>query len=240
MNITKLLSARNTYMRPNKIPTIAFLGDSVTQGCFEIYRVGEGLDTVYDKEHAYSTYVYRILARLYPRCQVTIVNAGISGDQSEGGLARLERDVLSHSPDLTVVCFGLNDSGKGMDYVPTYKKNMTAIVEKLKAAGGEVIVLTPNMMCDKVSHLLTDPNFIEIAKSCAKTQNDGVLDAYAEAARAAARECGVKLCDVYAKWKAMSAAGIDTTALLSNDINHPTRDMNWIFAYSLVETMIME
>ena len=34
--------------------TIAFLGDSVTQGCFELYRKGEdGFETYFDKNGAY-------------------------------------------------------------------------------------------------------------------------------------------------------------------------------------------
>ena len=71
-------------------------------------------------------------------------------------------------------------------------------------------------------------------------QNNGTLDAYFDAAREAASECGVKVCDVYAKWKKMAEYGIDTTALLSNDVNHPTRGMNWLFAHSLVETMMQD
>ena len=35
----------------------------------------------------------------------------------------------------------------------------------------------------------------------------------------------------------MYECGVDVTELLSNKINHPTREMNWLFAYSLVETM---
>lgn len=49
---------------------------------------------------------------LYPEVPVNIVNAGISGDCAEGGLKRLERDVLSYNPDLIVVCYGLNEVGK--------------------------------------------------------------------------------------------------------------------------------
>ena len=42
--------------------TIAFLGDSVTQGCFELYPVEPGnLNTVYDPESAYHNRVKQIL-----------------------------------------------------------------------------------------------------------------------------------------------------------------------------------
>ena len=32
--------------------------------------------------------------------------------------------------------------------------------------------------------------------------------------------------------------GVDVTELLANKINHPTREMNWLFAVSLVDTML--
>ena len=59
-----------------------------------------------------------------------------------------------------------------------------------------------------------------------------------EAARCVCRECGVVLCDCYKKWKLLEQSGVDTTALLSNHINHPTREMSWLFAVSLFETIL--
>jgi len=68
-------------------------------------------------------------------------------------------------------------------------------------------------------------------------QNGGVLDAYVEAAKDTCREYGVTICDCYAKWKQLFKSGVDITSLLSNRINHPTREMNTLFAVSLLETM---
>ena len=39
------------------------------------------------------------------------------------------------------------------------------------------------------------------------------------------------------EWKLMQEKGVDVTELLSNKLNHPTREMNWFTAYKLVETM---
>ena len=36
---------------------------------------------------------------------------------------------------------------------------------------------------------------------------------------------------------AMFDGGVDITDLLSNYLNHPTRELHWLFAYSLVHTM---
>ena len=59
-----------------------------------------------------------------------------------------------------------------------------------------------------------------------------------DAAREVAKKYNVPVCDCYAKWKTMHAAGVNVTELLANKINHPTREMNWLFAVSLMETML--
>ena len=40
--------------------------------------------------------------------------------------------------------------------------------------------------------------------------------------------------------KAMEAAGVEITELLSNKLNHPTREMNKLFAYSLAEAILTD
>ena len=47
---------------------------------------------------------------------------------------------------------------------------------------------------------------------------------------------GITVCDVYSKWKKL-AETTDTTLLLANRINHPTREMHDLFADSLFETI---
>ncbi len=149
----------------------------------------------------------------------------------------MERDVLSYHPDLTVVCFGLNDCGTlGMD---TYYRSLTTIFTKIKNSGSDVIFMTPNMMNTKISCHLKEEVILNIAKQSMQRQNDGVLEQYLEAGKRAAKECGAVICDVYEKWKKLEKNGVDTTELLANKINHPNREMNWLFAYSLVETIMM-
>lgn len=46
------------------------------------------------------------------------------------------------------------------------------------------------------------------------------------------------VCDCYAQWKQLQAAGVNTTELLSNKLNHPTREMNWLFAVSLLRSIL--
>lgn len=242
MNIIKLIAEKANNRQGVKIPTIAFLGDSVTQGCFELYKKNDSaLEAFYDKNCSYHNYIAKILTVLFPEAPINIINAGIGGDSAPEGLRRLERDVLAFDPDLTVVCFGLNDCGKGLDGLQTYADSLRQIFTKLKEADSEVIFMTPNMMNTKIScHIINrgERKFSDMAERLLELQTDGVLDAYVNVAKSVAEECGVTICDVYGKWKKLAENGIDTTELLANKMNHPTREMNWLFAYSLVETMM--
>ncbi len=238
MKIIEKLAAKQKDIKESPCPTIAFLGDSVTQGCFELYLTGENsFDTVFDAEHGYHAYLKRILGMLYPKAPVHILNAGISGDNAERTLARLERDVLRHKPDLTVVCLGLNDCVVGGKVAEDYPENMRQIFQALLENGSEVIFMTPNCMASYVSFRMENICYRELAAKVSAIQNSGKLKAMLESSKAIAQDMHIPVCDVYAKWETLAASGVDTTALLSNLINHPTREMNWLFACSLAETM---
>lgn len=218
--------------------TIAFFGDSVMQGCFDVFIKDDGkVETFYDKNSAYHNYIAKIFSVLYPTVPVNIINAGISGDNAPHALKRMDDEVLKYKPDLTVVCFGLNDCGGGEEGLEKYKSALDGIFEKLKASGSEIIFMTPNMMCTKVSCHIKDERVRAIAEDAAKRQSDGILDLYIENARMVAKENEVVVCDCYEKWKTLDRSGADVTELLANRINHPTEEMNWLFAVSLVETM---
>lgn len=239
MKITEKFAAKAANNASAPAVTLAFLGDSVTQGCFELLeRADEGFDNCHDRDHVYHAYLQQILSVLYPSVPVNIINAGVAGKDAAHGLARLDRDVLAHKPDLTVVCFGLNDCGAGEEGIDQYTAALGQIFARLREAGSEIIFMTPNMMATHVSPLLTFPLFRTIAENTAKRQESGILDRYLNAARNLCRSRGIPVCDCYEKWKLLSASGVDTTELLANKINHPTRQMHWLFAAALVETMM--
>jgi len=237
MEILKKIALKAADYANNQTPTIAFIGDSVTQGCFEIYPKNGGAGVVFDKMYAYHKYLADILAILYPSAPINIINAGISGDTAPNGLARLQRDVLSHHPDLTVVCYGLNDSVRGMEDIHIYCDALRQIFTALQDAGGEVIFMTANMMCNTISYHLLDV-FRNTAQSVMKIQNEGILKAYFQKGKEIAKECNIPVCDVYEIWEQMAENGVQITDLLSNHINHPTRELNWLFALSLIQQML--
>ena len=70
-------------------------------------------------------------------------------------------------------------------------------------------------------------------------QNNGILKKYVQAAKAMAMNKNVPVCNCYAKWETMYENGADITKLLANRLNHPTRNMHWLFANSLFKIIFM-
>ncbi|HSN56313.1 MAG TPA: arylesterase [Candidatus Sulfomarinibacteraceae bacterium] len=70
---------------------------------------------------------------------VEVVNAGVSGDTTAGGLARLDW-VLQQPADILVVELGGNDALRGQDLEAT-ESNLRAIVRRGRAAGARVLLL---------------------------------------------------------------------------------------------------
>ena len=241
MKIIEKMIAKSKDLNGANPVCIAFLGDSVTQGCFDVYPTGENsIETYFDAEHAYHTKLRKILNMLYPAVPVNIINAGISGSSAAHGVTRLERDVLRFSPDLCVVCFGLNDSGSELndqEALHGYISALKTIFEELIKRDIEIIFMTPNMMCTEVSCHITSQLIKDIAQKKSCIQNSGRLDMFLEAAKQLADEMHIPVCDCYEKWKKLFENGVNITELLSNKINHPIQDMNWLFAYELVETI---
>ena len=60
--------------------------------------------------------------------QVKVINSGVSGDTSAGGLSRLDW-ALTDKPDLLVLAIGANDALRGLE-PETTRKNLAAIIEK--------------------------------------------------------------------------------------------------------------
>ena len=95
-------------------------------------------------------------------------------------------------------------------------------------------------MNTKTSPHLKEELFIKLlSKDFANNvQNSGVLKAYFESAKAVCEECGVTVCDLYPIWERLKNAGVDTTELLANKLNHPIRELHYYIAIKLMETML--
>ncbi len=76
---------------------------------------------------------------------VSVLNQGVSGGTTAGGLDRLDW-MLADKPDIVLVELGGNDALRGLDPAVT-EKNLSAIVEKLQAA--HVTVWLAGMMAPR-------------------------------------------------------------------------------------------
>ena len=110
-------------------PLVLFLGDSLTAG----FGLSESL--------AFPRHVSDELARL--DLPVKAVNAGVSGDTSAGGLARLDW-LLSMGPQVVVVELGANDGLRGLDLEMT-ETNLREIIRRCLEQGAEVLLLGMRM-----------------------------------------------------------------------------------------------
>lgn len=81
---------------------------------------------------------------------VQVINGGVSGETSAGGLARLDW-ALADDPDLVIVDLGGNDALRGLDPKET-AANLDAIVSRLREQGRGVLIAgmlaPPNLGAD--------------------------------------------------------------------------------------------
>ena len=209
---------------------IVAFGDSVTQGMTALGQ--QTHDGVY-----HARFVRGLNAR-FPNCTFSVINAGVGGQTAPGSLQRLERDVIRHQPDLTLVAFGLNDAWQGLDGLGDFRTALTTLVERtVSEAHSDVVLLTPSFMnkaSDAAHAKRVAPEHQGLIAGMAAIQNSGILAAYAQAIREVAAQCGVACADVYRAWEDQTAAGVDTDTLLSNGLNHPNEAAHQIAASVLL------
>jgi acyl-CoA thioesterase-1 len=110
---------------PDKTPRIIVLGDSLTAGL--------GLDVT-------DSFPSVLETRLQEQgLDYKVVNAGVSGDTSAGGLRRLEWALGEGDPRILVVALGGNDGLRGLP-PPQLEQNLAAIIERARQRGLSVIL----------------------------------------------------------------------------------------------------
>ncbi len=168
------------------------------------------------------------LNRLYPKADVTVFNAGVSGNTSAQGLARMQKDVLDRKPHLVVVMFGMNDLAYGAvtEEVDTAQKatftnNLHVIVEKCRTIGADVMLCTQN------------PVYPEALPARPPTR----VGEFAGLIRQAGGELGVSVVDVFTEWDALRAADVTAWRLLMSETIHPSMAGHERIAERVAETL---
>lgn len=121
---------------------VCFVGDSITHG------------------GSYHSVVYLYYLTRFPKREIRVFNAGVSGDTAQKTLSRFEGDVAAKEPTVSAVMLGMNDVGRSFyeegkseldddprkqDALRNYYRNMDALVARLGAIGSEVILITPSI-----------------------------------------------------------------------------------------------
>jgi len=108
-----------------RVPVILDFGDSLTAG----YGLPAG-----------QAFPARLEAWLHQQgIEARVVNAGVSGDTTAGGLARLDW-ALADKPDLVILALGANDALRGIE-PSTVRENLDKMIGKIEASGAKVLLL---------------------------------------------------------------------------------------------------
>ncbi|MBI3948236.1 MAG: SGNH/GDSL hydrolase family protein [Armatimonadetes bacterium] len=126
----------------------------------------------------------RELQRLFP-CNVLMVNGGVGGMASPGGVNGLERRVLRTHPDCVFLEFGINDAYDGYKIpVETCRSNLVTMIDRILATNPEceIILMTMNPTLGKPKDVRPH------------------LEDYYQVYRDVAKERGLLLVDHYTNW----------------------------------------
>jgi len=164
---------------------IVCFGDSVTQGVPHV-APADTFPAVLER---------RLNAFHGPQVQFCATNAGVGGENTAEGLARIQRDVLDHSPDLVLIEFGLND----IRYEPAkrisedqFADNLREMHRLLVERGAAVIFMTPTPIVGAYHVYSKGTDYYNQWGDC-----NGLNAIYAEVIRQVARELEAPLCDIY-------------------------------------------
>jgi len=178
----------------NRSIRIVFHGHSVPAGYFRTPTV-----RTFD---AYPSLFHRSLCDRYPTAVIDVSVTAIGGENSVLGAKRFERDVLSQTPDLVFIDYGLNDRGMGLKAASEAWRSM---ILACKNASVPMVLLTPTP--DANEDLFND---------------DAPVAQHAAQIRQLAAELGVLLIDSHEAFRTKVRNGESLESLMAQG-NHPNR-----------------
>ena len=204
------LEALTSRLAAGKPVTLASFGDSISWPCYHT-----------DFRQNYLTLTADALRNAYPTAQITIVHGGNMGNAARGlGGDRFARHVLSRSPDLVFLMFGMNDCLGGEAEVEAYDRDLTTLIGKVRASGALPVVCTQN----------------EILYSSADGQLRQALPLFMARALRVARREAVPVVDCFARWRGLANVPDSLVARL-NDAIHPNLAGHRLFARDIIGTL---
>ena len=125
-----VLAATAPPVRAAEPPVILVLGDSLSAG----YGLapGQGWVSLLQQRLKKEGYGHRV------------VNASVTGETTDGGLARIDRALATHKPGIVILELGGNDGLRGLP-VARVEANLGRLITKSRAAGAAVLLLSVSM-----------------------------------------------------------------------------------------------
>ena len=180
---------------------------------------------IFDARESYIEKFRDMLIDKYELTSVSVINAGIAGDVLPSMIARADRDVVCHNPDLILINGSLNWDDSTMGDENVYKELLQGLVRDLKTkTSADIILLTPNG--DLPNTLFLQPGQEAPIPTTPKR---------IEKIREIAAEEGVCLADVRAVWDDALEKGCPWEELLANKVNHPSVEGHEVYARVLMK-----
>lgn len=192
--------------------TIALLesGSPVT-----MVAIGDSLTYGWLAEKGYLDFLQETLASRYPNSNLSILNRGIPGDTAEGGLQRLQADVIAIRPECVLIQFALNDAYTG--YRPDrFAENIRAMVQVISRQINAETILITSVWIDSLP------------------ENKLALIFYQEL-EAVAEENQLPIAKVHEYWKLKINSGLKMARLVQPDGVHPTAAGYKVMAEAVAE-----
>lgn len=108
-------------------PVILVFGDSISAG-YGLPRVEQGWVAMLQAKLKQQGYGY------------DVVNASVSGETTEGGLARLPRALALHHPQIVILELGGNDGLRALP-IAGMRSDLSRMIDLSKAAGAQVLLI---------------------------------------------------------------------------------------------------
>lgn len=206
-----------------KNATLVCLGDSITEA-----------------KDGYVGIVQNMLTAGYPERNISVVNSGIGGHKAPDMLARLQRDVIAHKPNVVTISVGINDvwhafktwvpmadypDGDGPNGVSldVYEACLNEMVDTLReTTEAEIILVTPTVIGEDVDN----PNNKQNAR----------LENYVATMKRVAESRNILLADAHSDFLTTIRAGIATNPdfLLTTDGVHLNPVGNHVMALTIL------
>ena len=212
---------KDTFFPNNSI--VCFVGDSIThKGDFH-----NNILQYYVTRHANKN--------------IKFCNCGIAGDTAEGGLTRIEEDVMIHNPTHAVIMFGMNDLGK--DYNKSMSTRENDIKNDLAAFAENLEKMIIFLQAKSVRVLLEKPTIYDDTAET-KTLNmvgrNDILGSVAEVVGKMGQKYSLRVVDYYSIMKRINTvvqSALPNDSIIGPDRIHPGPVGHLIMAYKFLSTV---